>query len=152
MTCEILEINPVHPQPHRITRIVNAIKDGGIVAFPTDSTYGIGCDLYKKQSVDLLYQLKKRDKRKPFSFLCADLADLAKYAKVSNQAYKMMRKLTPGPFTFVLDATRLVPKILRTKRYTVGIRVPDNPICHEIIKGLGEPIISTTAKRSDDEF
>lgn len=149
MACEILEINAAYPQPRRIQRVVDCLKNSGIVAFPTDSTYGIGCDLYDKISVDTLYQIKDRDRRSPFSFLCADLSDLAKYAKVSNKAYKLMRHLTPGPYTFILDATRLVPKIMRTKRYTVGIRVPDNNICNQIITGLGNPIISTTAKDGD---
>nr|HPQ41991.1 L-threonylcarbamoyladenylate synthase [bacterium] len=130
--------------------VVDCLKNGGIIAFPTDSTYGIGCDLYDKVSVDKLYQIKDRDRRSPFSFLCADLSDLAKYAKVSNKGYKLMRHLTPGPYTFILDATRLVPKIMRTKRYTVGIRVPDNTICNEVITGLGNPIISTTAKDGDE--
>ena len=150
MACEILEINPVHPQPRRIERIVESLRNGGLIAFPTDSTYGIGCDLYNRSSIDKLYQIKQRDKKSPFSFLCSDLSDLAKYANVGNRAYKLIRRLTPGPFTFILDATRLVPKILRTKRYTVGIRVPDNVICNAIIQGLNSPIISTTAKSSDD--
>ncbi|MCD4652977.1 threonylcarbamoyl-AMP synthase [bacterium] len=146
----MLEINPVHPQPRRIERIVESLRYGGLIAFPTDSTYGIGCDLYNRSSIDKLYQIKQRDKKSPFSFLCSDLSDLAKYANVGNRAYKLIRRLTPGPFTFILDATRLVPKILRTKRYTVGIRVPDNVICNAIIQGLNSPIISTTAKSSDD--
>ncbi len=122
------------------------LKQGGLVAFPTDSTYGIGCNVYEVASVDKLHQIKNRDRQKPFSFLCADLSNLAQYANVGNWAYKYMRKLTPGPYTFVLNATRLVPKILRTKRATVGIRVPDNAICSQLIHELGNPIISTTAK------
>jgi len=151
VACEILEINAVNPQPRRIQRVVESLNKGALISFPTDSTYGIGCDLYNRASVDKLYQIKKRDKRFPFSFLCADLSDLAKYANVENQAYKMMRRMTPGPFTFILKATRLVPKILRSKRYTVGIRVPDNVICNSIIQGLGSPLISTTAK-NEEEF
>lgn len=106
----------------------------------------MGCNLFDRVSVDRLHQIKNRDKRKPFSFLCADLSNLAHYANVGNQSYKMIRRLTPGPYTFVLDATRLVPKILRTSRATVGIRVPDHAICHQILIALGNPIISTTAK------
>ncbi len=149
MNCPILEISPVFPQPRRIQRVVDCLKNGGLIAFPTDSTYGIGCNLFDKASVDKLHQIKNRDKRKPFSFLCADLSNLAHYANVSNQAYKLIRRLTPGPFTFVLDATRLVPKIMRTSRATVGIRVPDHAICHQILLALGTPIISTTAKNDD---
>ncbi|MBN1878634.1 threonylcarbamoyl-AMP synthase [bacterium] len=149
MSCQILEINPVFPQPRRIQRVVESLQNGGLIAFPTDSTYGIGCNLFDKISVDKLHMIKNRDKRKPFSFLCADLSNLARYANVSTQAYKLIRRLTPGPFTFVLDATRLVPKILRTSRATVGIRVPDYPICNQILLALGNPIISTTAKDYD---
>lgn len=152
MACEIIEINPVYPQPRRIQHVADIIKNGGMVAFPTDSTYGIGCDLYNKPAIDLLYQIKNRDVRSPFSFLCADLSDLAQYAKVGNQAYKMMRRLTPGPFTFILEATRLVPKIMRTKRYTVGIRVPDHTICNAIIRDVSNPVISTTAKDLSGEY
>lgn len=146
MGCQILEINPAYPQPRKIKLLVESLKNGGIISFPTDSTYGIGCNVYDKASVDRLHQIKSRDRRKPFSFLCADLSNLAEYANVNNQDYKLMKRLTPGPYTFVLNATRLVPKILRTKRATVGIRVPDNPICNRIIQELGNPIISTTAK------
>jgi tRNA threonylcarbamoyl adenosine modification protein (Sua5/YciO/YrdC/YwlC family) len=151
VNCQILEINPLCPQPRRIKQVVDKLKMGGIIAFPTDSTYGIGCNVYEVASVDKLHQMKNRDRRKPFSFLCADLSNLAQYANVENWAYKYMRKLTPGPYTFVLNATRLVPKILRTHRATVGIRVPDNAICNQIIHELGNPIISTTAKL-DGEF
>ena len=146
MSCQILEINPLNPQPRRIKQVVEKLKSGGLVAFPTDSTYGIGCNVYEVASVDKLHQIKNRDRQKPFSFLCADLSNLAQYANVGNWAYKYMRKVTPGPYTFVLNATRLVPKILRTKRATVGIRVPDNAICNQLICELGNPIISTTAK------
>lgn len=152
MACEILELNPLHPQPRRVQRVVDVLKDGEHIAFPTDSTYGLGCDLYQKPAVDKLYTIKQRDKRRPFSLLCADLSDLAQYANVSNSAYKLIRKLTPGPFTFILNATRLVPKILRTKRQTVGIRVPDNPICNALIRQLGSPIISTTAKDEEEAY
>jgi tRNA threonylcarbamoyl adenosine modification protein (Sua5/YciO/YrdC/YwlC family) len=149
--CQILEINPNYPQPRRISLLVESLLNGGIISFPTDSTYGIGCNVYEKPSVDHLHQIKNRNRKKPFSFLCADLSNLAEYANVGNQAFKLMKRLTPGPYTFVLNATRLVPKILRTNRATVGIRVPDNPICNTIIKQLGNPIISTTAK-IDNEF
>ncbi len=151
LACEISVINSDHPQPRKINRVVDILNQGGVIAFPTDSTYGIGCDLYNKTAVDRIYQIRNRSRKKPFTFLCSDLSDLAQYANVRNYAYKLMKKLTPGPFTFILEATRLVPKIMRTKRLTVGIRVPDNPICHDLIVSLGHPIISTTA-RSNTEF
>ncbi|MBN1551136.1 threonylcarbamoyl-AMP synthase [bacterium] len=148
----MLQVNPIHPQPRKISRAVELLEDAGVIAFPTDSTYGIGCDLYKKSAIDRVYQIRNRDKSKPFTFLCSDLSDLAHYANVQNYAYKLMKKLTPGPYTFILNATRLVPKIMRTKRHTVGIRVPDNPVCHDMIVALGNPIISTTARSNGTFF
>jgi tRNA threonylcarbamoyl adenosine modification protein (Sua5/YciO/YrdC/YwlC family) len=149
--CEIIEINPIYPQPRRISKVKDVLDSDGVIAFPTDSTYGIGCNLYSKSAIDRVYSIRNRSRNKPFTFLCSDLSNLAQYAQVSNYAYKLMRRLTPGPFTFILSATQLVPKIMRTNRQTVGIRVPDNIVCHELIVSLGNPIISTTA-RSNGEF
>ncbi|MBN1356246.1 threonylcarbamoyl-AMP synthase [bacterium] len=147
----MLQINPEYPQPRRIERAAGVIREGGVIACPTDSVYGIGCDLYNKNAIDRIYQIRNRNRKKPFTFLCSDLSDLAHYANVPNYAYRLMRKLTPGPYTFVLDATRLVPKIMRTNRQTVGIRVPDHHICHELLVTLCQPMISTTA-RADSVF
>lgn len=122
---------------------------GGIIAYPTDTCYGIGCDLYNKKGIEKIYQLKRRPLSKPFSFICADLKNISEYAKVSNYAYKMMRRLLPGPYTFILEGTRLVPRIMLTKRKTAGIRVPDNAICLGLVRLLGHPIISTSASRED---
>jgi len=150
--CEIIEINREFPQPRRIQRVRDILADGGVIAFPTDSTYGIGCDLYNKGAIDRIYSIRSRSKKKPFTFLTSDLSDLAKYANVPNYAYKLMRRLTPGPYTFILEATQLVPKIMRTNRQTVGIRVPDHPVCHDLLVSLGSPIISTTARLNDELF
>ena len=152
MSTEILEINAKYVQPRKIERAGCVLEDGGVIALPTDSTYGLACNLYDKSAVDRLYEIRNRNKKKPFTFLCSDLSDLAQYAHVQNYAYKLMRKLTPGPYTFVLEATRLVPKIMRTKRHSVGIRVPDHMICLDLIIALGNPIISTTARSNGDLF
>ena len=122
---------------------------GGIVVYPTDTIYGIGCDILNKKAIEKIYQLKQRNKSKPFSFICSDLKNISHYAKVSNYAYKTMRRLLPGPYTFILEGSKLVPKIMLTKRKTAGIRVPDHKICLELVKRLGNPIITTSATMPD---
>ncbi len=141
----ILEINPQHPEPRKIRKVVEVLKAGGIIAYPTDTFYGIGCDLFLKASIEKIYQLKRRPTHQPFSFICSDLKDISEYAQVTNYAYKTMKRLLPGPFTFVLEGSRLVPKIVLTKRRTVGIRVPNHEICMAIVRALGHPIITTSA-------
>ena len=145
----LIEINTKNPQQRLITKVVEVIKQGGIIAYPTDTYYGIGCDIMNKKAIEKIYLLKQRDKIKPFSFLCSDLKNISHYAKVSNYAYKTMKRLLPGPYTFVLDGSKLVPKIMLTKRKTAGIRVPDNSICLELVKELGNPILSTSASMPD---
>ncbi len=145
----LIEINTKNPQQRLITQVVDVIKGGGIIAYPTDTYYGIGCDIMNKKAIEKIYLLKQRDKIKPFSFLCSDLKNISHYAKVSNYAYKTMKRLLPGPYTFVLEGSKLVPKIMLTKRKTAGIRVPDNSICLELVKMLGNPIISTSASMPD---
>ena len=141
----LIAINTNNPQQRLITKVVEVIKRGGIIAYPTDTYYGIGCDIMNKKAIEKIYLLKQRDKIKPFSFLCSDLKNISHYAKVSNYAYKTMKRLLPGPYTFVLEGSKLVPKIMLTKRKTAGIRVPDNSICLELVNALGNPIISTSA-------
>lgn len=146
----ILKLDPVNPQPRHITRVTEALREGKIIAYPTDTYYGIGCDLYQKKAIEKIYRLKKRSLKKPFSFICADLKDISQYARVSNYAYRTMRRLLPGPYTFILDGTRLVPKIMLSPRKEAGIRVPDSQICMALVKALGNPIITTTASNVDD--
>ncbi len=129
--------------------MVQVLEEGGLIAYPTDTCYGIGCDLFNKKAIEKIYQLKKRPLTKPFSIICADLTNISEYAKVSNFAYKTMRRLLPGPYTFILEGSRLVPKIMLTKRKTAGLRVPDNPICLGLVKLLGRPIITTSASQED---
>jgi len=147
----LLCINPDNPQQRLIRRVCEVLEKGGLIAYPTDTFYGIGCDLYNKKGIQLIYRLKNRPLKKPFSFICDSLKEISRYAKVSNFAYKTMKRLLPGPYTFVLEGTRLVPKIMLTNRKTVGIRVPDNEICLSIVRSFGRPIISTSAKQNDPE-
>jgi tRNA threonylcarbamoyl adenosine modification protein (Sua5/YciO/YrdC/YwlC family) len=147
----LVSINSENPQMRLIRKAADILRDGGIVIYPTDTVYGIGCDLFNKRAIEKIYEIKKRSRKQPFSIICADLKDISNYASVSNYAYKIMRRLLPGPYTFILDASRLVPKILLPKRKAVGIRVPANTICLELVKELGHPIISTSVTVGDDE-
>jgi tRNA threonylcarbamoyl adenosine modification protein (Sua5/YciO/YrdC/YwlC family) len=147
----IFSINPDNPQQRLVNRVAEVLEGGGLIAYPTDTFYGIGCDLYNKKGIQLIYRLKNRPLKKPFSFVCDSLKNLSKYALVSNYAYKTMKRFLPGPYTFVLKGTRLVPKIMLTKRKTVGIRVPDNNICLSIARTFGRPIISTSAGYDDPQ-
>ncbi len=141
----IININPQNPQLRLVRKVVEILKNGGIVVYPTDTYYGIGCDLMNQRAIERIYLLKRRDKSKPFSFICSDLTNISQYAKVSNYAYRTMKRLLPGPYTFILEGSKLVPKIMLTKRKTAGIRVPDNAICLALVRELGHPIITTSA-------
>ncbi len=141
----LLEINPQNPQQRKIDQVVEILGRGGVIAYPTDTFYGIGCDIMNKRAIARVYQIKQWPKHKPFSFICSDLKNISQYAKVSNYAYKTMRRLLPGPYTFILEGSNLVPKMMLTKRKTAGIRVPNHPICIALIQTLGNPVISTTA-------
>src|SRR6266508_523910 len=130
----LLEINPDNPQPRLIARAAEVLGGGGVIAYPTDTTYGIGCSIFNKRGIERIYLLKRREKKKPFSFICAELSDVARYARVSNFAFKVLKRYLPGPYTFVLEATSIVPDLLITKQKTVGIRIPDNPICLAMVR------------------
>lgn len=145
----LININQQNPQQRLILKVVDILKSGGVVVYPTDTYYGIGCDIMNKKAIERIYQLKQRNKSKPFSFICSDLKNISLYAKVSNYAYKTMKRLLPGPYTFILEGSKFVPKIMLTKRKTAGIRVPDNPICLNLVKELGNPVITTSATMPD---
>jgi tRNA threonylcarbamoyl adenosine modification protein (Sua5/YciO/YrdC/YwlC family) len=145
----ILKINSQNPQERLLRKALEALESGGLIAYPTDTCYAIGCDLYNLKGISRIYQIKRRPVNKPFSFICRDLKNISEYAVVGNYAYKVMKRLLPGPYTFVLEASRQVPKILQTKRRTVGIRIPDHPIALELVRLLGHPIISTSASLPD---
>ena len=145
----LIEINSNNPQGRLIRRSVEILRSGGTIAYPTDTYYGIGCDILNKKAIQKIYQLKQRNKNKPFSFICSDLKNISHYANVSNYVYKTMKRLLPGPYTFILEGSRLVPKIMLTKRKTAGIRVPNHMICLALVKELGNPIITTSATKPD---
>jgi len=145
----LIKINPQNPQKRLLRKVVAVLKKGGVIAYPTDTYYGIGCDIMNKKAIEKIYQLKQRNEKKPFSFICSGLKNISDYAKVSNYAYKTMKRLLPGPYTFVLEGSKLVPQIMLTKRKTAGIRVPANLICIALVEELGNPIISTSATAVD---
>jgi len=147
----ILCINAENPQPRQINRVAECLRQGGVIIYPTDTTYGIGCDIFNRKGVKKIFQIKQRDAKKPFSFICSDLAEISNFAQVSNFAFKIMKRHLPGPYTFVLEATKIVPDSLSTKQKTVGVRIPDNPICQAIVKELGHPLVTTSANISGEE-
>jgi tRNA threonylcarbamoyl adenosine modification protein (Sua5/YciO/YrdC/YwlC family) len=147
----LLSINSENPQMRLIKKAVEILEQGGIIIYPTDTVYGMGCDLFNKRAIERIYDIKQRSRKQPFSFICADLKDISNYALVSNYAYKIMRRMLPGPYTFILESSRIVPKILLPKRKAVGIRVPDDRICLALVKELGHPIISTSVTTRQNE-
>ena len=146
----IININPKNPQQRLIRKVVEFVEGGGVIGYPTDTVYGIGCDLFNPEAIRKIHRLKKLDGKKPLSFICSDLKDISRYAYVSNYAYKMMKRLLPGAYTFVLKATKLVPKIALTKQNTVGLRIQDTKICLALVKDLGHPIVSTSFYKPDE--
>ncbi len=148
----IISINPKNPQLRLIRKVVEVLEKGGVIGYPTDTIYGVGCDLFNPEAIRKIHRLKKIEGNKPLSFICSDLKDISKYAYVSNYAYKMMKRLLPGPYTFVLKATKLVPKIAMTRQKTVGIRIPDNKICLSLVRELKHPIISTSVYKPDESL
>ena len=145
-----LEINPEHPEPRKIQRAVEALRDGGVIAYPTDTVYGIGCDITQKRAVDRVYQIKRMKPDQPLAFLCPDMGDLSKYATIDDRTNRLMRRLTPGPYCFILEASREVPRILQMKRKTVGIRIPHNEVALALVRALGNPIVSSTASKDGE--
>lgn len=149
---EVLHIHPKNPQMRFINRAVEVLKEGGLIIYPTDTVYGLGCDIFQKKAIEKIYQIKPNLDNKPLSFICADLKDISKYAKVSTQVYRLLKYAFPGPYTFILPAAREVPKKLWSKRKTVGIRVPDNLIAQSLARELGHPIVSTSITNDNGEI
>lgn len=147
----ILEVNQFNPEYPKINKIVNTLREGGIIAYPTDTIYGLGCDIYNKDAIERIYKTKQK-KATGFSFICPDLKEISKYAIVSDQAFKIMKKVLPGPYTFVFKATKLVPKSIIPDKKTVAIRIPDNKICLDITKQLGNPIVSTSVNLHGEPY
>jgi tRNA threonylcarbamoyl adenosine modification protein (Sua5/YciO/YrdC/YwlC family) len=139
----ILETHPQNPNIRNIRTAIDALENGGLIAYATDTNYGLGCDICSKAAMERALRLKGYSKYHALSFLCADLSDISKYALVETPAYKIMKRCLPGAFTFILPASREVPKLLLTKQKTVGLRVPDHPVCRTLLKEFGRPILST---------
>lgn len=146
----IININPNNPQLRLIKQVADKINHGAVICYPTDTGYGIGCGIFNPKAIKQIVQLKKRPQNKPFSFMCYDLTNISKYAHVSNTAYRLLKKNLPGPYTFVLPGTKLVPKVMTTRQKTVGIRVPENQICRSMLEELGTPIINTSIPVKED--
>lgn len=149
----IVEIHPTDPQPRRIAEVVATIRNGGLIAYPTDSSYALGCHIGDKHAMDRIRNIRKAGKSHNFTLVCSDLSEISLYARIDNWAYRLVRSLTPGPYTFILQATREVPKRLQNpKRRTIGLRVPDHVIVRAILDALGEPIMSSTLTLPGDDM
>jgi tRNA threonylcarbamoyl adenosine modification protein (Sua5/YciO/YrdC/YwlC family) len=149
---KLYELHPENPQARNLDEIVQKLRSGAVMLYPTDTAYAIGCDLQSKSAIDRVRQIKKFANDKPLTFLCPSLSNIATYAIVSDAAYRLLKHCVPGPYTFILPATKLVPKIVRDpKLKTTGIRVPQQTICQELLARLGNPLISTSAYASDEE-
>lgn len=148
---EYYELHPETPQLRFINKAVQVLRDGGVIIYPTDTVYGIGCDIFNKEALERIFKIKNDSSNKLFSFVCSDLKDIARYAKVSDYAYRMMKHLLPGPYTFILPAAKEVPKKLWSKRKTVGIRVPNHLVTLSLVSELGNPIISTSTTNDSGE-
>ena len=149
----LLQIHPDNPQERLLEQVVTCLKKGGIIIYPTDTIYGIGCDIYNKDAIERICKIKNISPKKAnFSFICSDLTHLSKFAsQLDNPTYRFLKNNIPGAFTFILDANKEVPKMLKTNKDTVGIRVPDNKICKMLVDMLGNPIMSTSLPQPDDE-
>ncbi|GAB2797448.1 L-threonylcarbamoyladenylate synthase [Rhabdobacter roseus] len=151
MPAAFVRIYPDNPDLRRIREVAECLRDGGLVIYPTDTVYGLGCDIHNTRAVEKVARIKGiKPQKNDFSFICYDLSHIADYARVSNAAFKLMKKALPGPFTFILEASYRVPKLLHTNKKTVGIRVPDNAIPRQIVQELGNPIITTSIKDDDE--
>lgn len=149
----LIEIHPTDPQSRLVASVVQAIHSGAVIAYPTDSSYAIGCHIGDKPAMDRIRRIRRTDKDHNFTLVCSDLAEISQYARIDNWAYRMIRSMTPGPYTFILPATRGVPKRLQNpKRRTIGLRVPDHAVVRAMLDTLGEPIMSSTLTLPDDDM
>ena len=148
----LYELHPDNPQFRTIEQITTALKKGAVMLYPTDTVYAIGCDLSVKSAIEKVRKIKQMSNDKPLTFLCSSLSNISEYASVSDRAYRIMKHLIPGPYTFLLPASKQVPKLVMSpKRKTTGIRVPNNVLCQELLKNLGNPIVSSSAHLPDEE-
>jgi len=141
-----LQLHPANPQPRNVQTVVNSLLGGGVIVYPTDTIYGLGCDIFQHKAVERICRIKQVDPAKAqLSFICYDLSDLSKYTKsISTPLYRLLRTHLPGPYTFILPASKQVPRILKSKKDTIGLRVPDNTIARSLVRELGHPILSSS--------
>ena len=150
---KLIEVHPDNPQSRLVAEIVETIKGGGLIAYPTDSSYAFGCHIGDKRAMDRIRRIRRTDKHHNFTLVCSDLSEIGTYARLDNWAYRMLKSMTPGAYTFILPATREVPKRLQhPKRRTIGLRVPDHVLVRAVLEALGEPIMSSTLLLPGDEL
>jgi tRNA threonylcarbamoyl adenosine modification protein (Sua5/YciO/YrdC/YwlC family) len=150
---QLFAVHPENPQLRLIRQAAEIVRQGGVIVYPTDSCYALGCHLGDKDAMMRIRAIRGVDERHHFTLVCRDLAEIAKYAKVDNQAYRLLKATTPGSYTFILQATKEVPRRLQhPKRATIGLRVPEHPVVHALLEALGEPLLSSTLQLPGDEF
>ena len=147
-----LAIHPTHPEARKIKMAVDCLEKGGVIIYPTDTVYGLGCDIRQKKALEKVYRITRMAEDHPVAFVCPDLGDIARYAVVDDRAYRVMRRLLPGPYTFILPSTREVPKMVLRPRKTVGIRVPHHEVALALVRALGSPILSTSATIAGEQL
>ncbi len=149
---DMLTLNPNNPHPHDVAEIVSVLKSGGVVCYPTDTIYGLGCDIFNKKAIEKLYRIKKREKKKQFSFICSDFTQIGEFAVLSNEVFRLMRRVLPGAYTFILPASTHAPRtVVEKKRRTVGIRMPNSRLCMDIVSLLGNPLVTTSVNYSGQD-
>ena len=150
---KLIEIHPTDPHPRLVEIVVQTIQEGGLIAYPTDSSYAFGCHIGDKRALDRIRRIRRTDQKHNFTLVCSDLSEISLYARVDNWAYRLLKSMTPGPYTFILQATREVPKRMQNpKRRTIGLRVPDHALVHAMLESLGEPIMSSTLTLPGDDM
>jgi len=149
----LLSINPLNPQARLIQQVVDVLQNDGIIIYPTDTVYGLGCSIFSKKAMKRIYQIKKMNQKKPLTFICANQTEVQEYTQgIPTDVFKLLRRKLPGPYTFVFKASKIVPKMMLTPRSTVGLRWPDHPIANEIVSAFGHPILSSSLRISADEL
>ncbi|MBF0153763.1 MAG: threonylcarbamoyl-AMP synthase [Magnetococcales bacterium] len=148
---EYIQIHPQNPQRRLLQQAVRILEGGGIMVYPTDTTYGLGCGIFNRRGVERIMHFKKLPSTHQFSILCADLSDISRYARVDNKTYRLLKRYLPGPYTFILEASREIPKTILPKRKTIGLRIPNHPICLGLLQEYGQPILSTSMRLPDED-
>lgn len=147
----MLEVHPEHPEPHRIGQAVAHLEAGRLIVYPTDTLYGLAADIDNRAAIDRLYSLRRLNPNKPLSLICSDISDVAKYAIMDDECFRFMKRALPGPYTFILRATRAAPRMGQNRRRAVGVRVPAHPVARALVEQLGRPLLSTSAAPPEDE-